>query len=184
LGSGDINCHMDVWKPLTDAIVESIAKKGEGVVFMLWGYFARQKQPLIEAAMEERANLPNDQPVHLILACQHPCADDSDFDGCQHFQQAREYQEKIGKKPTNWQLSTDANVQCINSQSEHVAWSRREDPLEIEEFRDLYILKKKGKMWVKRLKKRFKKRLVRSQCRRHGKSRRASNKKTLIQYLP
>ncbi len=48
------------WHQLTDNIIETISRKKEHVVFMLWGAFAQKKAPLI------------DRRKHLILATSHP----------------------------------------------------------------------------------------------------------------
>ena len=48
------------WLTLTDSIIETIAKKKEHIVFMLWGAFAQKKKGMI------------DQDKHLILQTSHP----------------------------------------------------------------------------------------------------------------
>jgi uracil-DNA glycosylase len=55
------NSHADLgWQTLTDNIIETISKKKEHVVFMLWGSYAQKKSGLI------------DQRKHLVLQTSHP----------------------------------------------------------------------------------------------------------------
>jgi uracil-DNA glycosylase len=55
------NSHANIgWQKLTDNIIETIAKKKEHVVFMLWGAWAQKKRGMI------------DQKKHLILETSHP----------------------------------------------------------------------------------------------------------------
>ncbi len=55
------NSHAGLgWHTLTDNIIETISKKKEHVVFMLWGAFAQKKAPLIDSSR------------HLILRTSHP----------------------------------------------------------------------------------------------------------------
>jgi len=55
------NSHAHIgWQKLTDNIIETIAKKKEHIVFMLWGACAQKKRGMI------------DQKKHLILETSHP----------------------------------------------------------------------------------------------------------------
>jgi hypothetical protein len=58
----------------TDAVIRRISEQKEGVVFMLWGNFARQKKALI------------DQTKHVVLEAAHPSPlAGNAFQGCGHF---------------------------------------------------------------------------------------------------
>ncbi|KAK1551770.1 hypothetical protein Q3G72_004371 [Acer saccharum] len=48
------------WEPFTDAVIKTISRKREGVVFLLWGNSAREKSRLI------------DETKHHILKAAHP----------------------------------------------------------------------------------------------------------------
>lgn len=81
------------WEKFTDAVIREISSQREGVVFMLWGNFARNKRVLIDA------------DKHLILEAAHPSplAGGAYF-GSRHFSQANAYLESKGKRPIDWQL--------------------------------------------------------------------------------
>ncbi len=81
------------WETFTDAVIRAISNQREGVVFMLWGNFARNKKVLIDAAK------------HLILEAAHPSplAGGAYF-GSRHFSQANTFLESKGKRPIDWQL--------------------------------------------------------------------------------
>ncbi|MCE2790599.1 MAG: uracil-DNA glycosylase [Saprospiraceae bacterium] len=62
-----------------------------GIVFMLWGNYAKSKAALI------------DSNNHCILESAHPSPlAGNAFQGCRHFSKANEYLTKMGKDPVNW----------------------------------------------------------------------------------
>ena len=81
------------WQNFTDAIIKLISERCEGVVFMLWGNYARSKAGLI------------DSNRHLVLQAAHPSPlARGAFFGCRHFSQANAYLIRTGRSPINWQL--------------------------------------------------------------------------------
>ena len=81
------------WQYFTDAVIRTISEHNEGVVFMLWGNFAKQKAELIDAHR------------HHILTAVHPSPlAGGGFAGCNHFALANELLLKQGKQPINWQV--------------------------------------------------------------------------------
>lgn len=82
------------WETFTDAVIRRISERKEGVVFMLWGKFAQDKQVLIDATR------------HHILKAAHPSpfSADKGFFGCRHFSKANEWLVSEGKEPVNWRL--------------------------------------------------------------------------------
>jgi uracil-DNA glycosylase len=81
------------WQTFTDAVIRRISEQKEGVVFLLWGNFARGKKALI------------DQERHYVLEAAHPSPLAGDaFQGCGHFARANEMLEKQGKMPIDWSL--------------------------------------------------------------------------------
>ncbi|RPD39283.1 uracil-DNA glycosylase [Chitinophaga barathri] len=82
------------WETFTDAVIRTVSNKKEGVVFMLWGKFAQDKQVLIDGTQ------------HHILKAAHPSpfSADKGFFGCKHFSKANELLIRQGKEPVNWQL--------------------------------------------------------------------------------
>ena len=82
------------WQTFTDAVIRCISEQKTGVVFLLWGNFARTKKALI------------DQTKHSVLECAHPSPLAGDaFQGCGHFARTNEILEKQGKTPINWSLT-------------------------------------------------------------------------------
>ena len=80
------------WETFTDTVIETISENQEGVVFMLWGGFARSKKTLINPGK------------HLILEAPHPSPLSAyrGFLGCGHFVKANDYLAKQGKKTVQW----------------------------------------------------------------------------------
>ena len=81
------------WGQFTDAVIRTISKERTGVVFMLWGNFAKNKADLIDASK------------HLVLKAAHPSplARGAYF-GSKHFSQANTYFESNGQTPIDWQV--------------------------------------------------------------------------------
>ena len=81
------------WQEFTDAVIKYISDNCEGVVFMLWGNFARGKSELI------------DHSKHCVLEAAHPSPlARGAFFGSRHFSKANAYLAVNGKAPINWQL--------------------------------------------------------------------------------
>lgn len=81
------------WEQFTDAVIRYISENTEGVVFMLWGNFARSKAQLIDSSR------------HLVLQAAHPSPlARGAFFGCRHFSKANNYLVSRGKTPIDWQL--------------------------------------------------------------------------------
>lgn len=81
------------WEQFTDAVISYISAHCDGVVFMLWGNFARSKAPLIDGSR------------HCILEAAHPSPlARGAFFGCRHFSKANEYLSLHCKTPIDWTL--------------------------------------------------------------------------------
>jgi len=81
------------WGKFTDAVIQKISDEREGVVFMLWGNFAKKKGSLIDGTK------------HLILEATHPSPlAGTAFLGSKNFSQANTYLEERGEKPIDWTL--------------------------------------------------------------------------------
>ncbi len=92
--SGVAASHSKIgWQEFTDAVIKYISDNCEGVVFMLWGNFARTKSELI------------DKSRHFVLEAAHPSPlARGAFFGCRHFSRANEALASSGRTPINWQL--------------------------------------------------------------------------------
>lgn len=80
------------WMNFTDAIIKKISDEKKGIVFLLWGRFAQDKQILIDATK------------HHILKAAHPSpfSADKGFFGCRHFSKTNELLTKQGLSPIDW----------------------------------------------------------------------------------
>ena len=81
------------WQEFTDSVIRIISETQDGVVFLLWGNYAKTKAPLIDISR------------HHILAAAHPSPlARGAFFGCRHFSRANEILEYEGKSPIDWKL--------------------------------------------------------------------------------
>lgn len=82
------------WERFTDTIVQLLNEEREGLVFMLWGNYAKQKGAVIN------------RHKHLVLNAPHPSplSAHQGFFGCRHFSQANQYLESHGQPPIDWSV--------------------------------------------------------------------------------
>ncbi len=82
------------WEEFTDAVIRALSEKKEGLVFLLWGRYARSKEPLIDSSK------------HFILKAAHPSplSAYNGFFGCKHFSKTNELLKKKGKQEIDWRL--------------------------------------------------------------------------------
>lgn len=82
------------WLEFTDQVIKKISDDKEGIVFLLWGKFAQEKQGLI------------DETKHSVLKAAHPSpfSADKGFFGCKHFSKTNELLMKQHKEPIDWKL--------------------------------------------------------------------------------
>ncbi len=92
--SGEAASHSKIgWEEFTDAVIKYISDNCEGIVFLLWGNFARSKSALIDSSK------------HHVLEAAHPSPlARGAFFGCRHFSRTNEYLASTGRKPIDWQL--------------------------------------------------------------------------------
>ncbi len=90
------NSHKDFgWQNFTDQVIKNLSDQKEGLVFLLRGAFAQQKQSLI------------DRSKHFIFSAAHPSPFSAHrgFLGSRPFSQCNEALEAIGKPAIDWRLS-------------------------------------------------------------------------------
>ena len=82
------------WQPFTNAAIKEVSDKKNGVVFLLWGAYAQQKQELI------------DETKHHVLKAAHPSpfSADKGFFGCRHFSKTNELLVKEKKEAIDWTI--------------------------------------------------------------------------------
>lgn len=92
--SGEAASHSGIgWQAFTDAVIKTISDRCEGVVFLLWGNYARSKRELIDTSR------------HYVLEAAHPSPlARGAFFGCRHFSKTNELLTRQGKEPVDWQL--------------------------------------------------------------------------------
>lgn len=79
------------WQKFTDAVIQSISQHREGIVFMLWGNFAKNKKSLI------------DLTKHHVLESVHPSPlAGNAFQGNSHFSKANELLTAQGQTAIDW----------------------------------------------------------------------------------
>lgn len=90
--AGEAASHQGLgWETFTDAIIERLGAERDGLVFVLWGGYARRKGAMI------------DRSRHLVLEAAHPSPlSVRNFWGCRHFSQANAYLESRGQAPIVW----------------------------------------------------------------------------------
>jgi uracil-DNA glycosylase len=82
------------WLQFTDHIIKKISEEKEGIVFLLWGKFAQEKQSLI------------DETKHFVLKAAHPSpySANNGFFGCKHFSKTNELLMKQHATPIDWKI--------------------------------------------------------------------------------
>ena len=81
------------WQEFTDAVIRYLSDYGNGIVFLLWGNFAKAKSALIDSSK------------HHVLMAAHPSPlAGGAFFGCRHFSRTNQILMAEGKTPINWQI--------------------------------------------------------------------------------
>lgn len=86
--------HGAGWEKFTDAAIHRLNRDRDGLVFLLWGAYAKKKGEMI------------DRGRHLILTAPHPSplSAHSGWFGSKHFSQANAYLSGQGKSPIDWRI--------------------------------------------------------------------------------
>lgn len=80
------------WEEFTDAVIKILSDKKKGLIFLLWGNYAKQKGEII------------DQSKHHVLLAAHPSpfSAHNGFFGCKHFSKTNELLKTMNKSPIQW----------------------------------------------------------------------------------
>lgn len=81
------------WEQFTDAVIDTLSARRDGLVFLLWGGYAKKKGSKI------------DSRKHLILSSGHPSplsANRGYWFGNKHFSKTNKYLEEHKKTPIKW----------------------------------------------------------------------------------
>ncbi len=87
--------HQNIgWEKFTNQAIKTLSDSKAGLVFLLWGNYAKAKRELI------------DIHKHFILEAPHPSpfSANSGFFGCKHFSKTNDILRKLGKAEINWEL--------------------------------------------------------------------------------
>lgn len=81
------------WAQFTDAVIKKISANKDGVIFLLWGNYAKSKKSLIN------------ELKHHVLEAVHPSPlAGNAFLGNKHFSTTNSILKKAGKEPIDWSL--------------------------------------------------------------------------------
>lgn len=80
------------WEHFTDVVIQKLNDEREGIVFILWGNYARQKGVRI------------DRKKHFVIESAHPSpfSAQNGFFGSKPFSKTNAYLKEVGKKPIEW----------------------------------------------------------------------------------
>ena len=92
--AGQPASHQQIgWQDFTDAVIRKLSEQRQGLIFMLWGNFAKTKKALI------------DTQKHHVLEAAHPSPlAKGAFFGCRHFSKANALLEQSGQTGIDWSL--------------------------------------------------------------------------------
>lgn len=79
------------WAEFTDAVIRTLSDRREGLVFLLWGNFARSKSTLIDTSRHSVLEAPHPSPLARGA-----------FFGCRHFSKANQILVAQGLSPIDW----------------------------------------------------------------------------------
>ena len=80
------------WEPFTDQVIRTISELRAGVVFLLWGKFAQDKESLIDTSKHFVLKAPHPSPFSVYRG----------FFGCRHFSRANEILRNNGMGEIDW----------------------------------------------------------------------------------
>jgi len=81
------------WETFTNAVIKKLSDEREGIVFLLWGRFAQNKESLINPLK------------HSVLKAAHPSPlAGGAFFGCKHFSKTNLILQSRGLEPIDWRL--------------------------------------------------------------------------------
>jgi uracil-DNA glycosylase len=81
------------WEEFTSAVIQTLNARKEGVVFLLWGRYAKDKGAIV------------DPQRHHVLQAAHPSPlARTGFLGCRHFSQTNAFLQAQGHTPIDWQV--------------------------------------------------------------------------------
>ncbi|GHU93669.1 uracil-DNA glycosylase [Bacteroidia bacterium] len=94
LRADDKEAHKKIgWQRFTDAVIKKISDEKQGIVFLLWGNYAKAKKSLINTQK------------HYVLEAPHPSPlAGNAFLGCRHFSKTNEFLQQQNLPPIDWTI--------------------------------------------------------------------------------
>ena len=90
---GEANSHKNQgWERFTDAAIEKVAEKREGIVYILWGSKAQEKGRVVNASKNKIITSPHPSPLSSYRG----------FFGSKPFSGANDYLKSIGNNEIKW----------------------------------------------------------------------------------
>ncbi|PHR26194.1 MAG: uracil-DNA glycosylase [Fluviicola sp.] len=90
---GEANSHKNHgWERFTDAVIEKLAEKREGIVYILWGNKAQEKGKVVDAAKNKILTSPHPSPLSSYRG----------FFGSKPFSKTNDYLSTMEKKKVQW----------------------------------------------------------------------------------
>jgi len=82
------------WETFTDAAIKALSDQKKGIIFLLWGNYAQEKQKIIDTSK------------HYILKTVHPSplSVQRGFFGCKHFSKTNQLLREMGKEEIDWSI--------------------------------------------------------------------------------
>jgi uracil-DNA glycosylase len=82
------------WETFTDSVIQRLSVERNGLIFLLWGRFAQNKESLI------------DTNKHFVLKAAHPSPFSAynGFFGCKHFSKTNEILENNNYEKIDWEI--------------------------------------------------------------------------------
>ena len=90
---GEANSHAKKgWEQFTDAVIEKLAEKSDGIVYILWGGKAQEKGRVVNATTNKIISSPHPSPLSSYRG----------FFGSKPFSQTNEYLKSIDREEIKW----------------------------------------------------------------------------------
>ena len=82
------------WETFTNAVIKKLSEERSGIVFLLWGNYARDKKSLIDLNKHFILEAPHPSPLSVYRG----------FYGSKHFTKANQILTENGSKPIDWRV--------------------------------------------------------------------------------
>jgi uracil-DNA glycosylase len=82
------------WEDFTDTVITELSERRSGIVFLLWGRYARNKAALIDSSRHHILTAPHPSPLSAHRG----------FIGCGHFSRTNALLQAAGHPPIDWYL--------------------------------------------------------------------------------